>query len=130
MSGVITEGDGRTVIGPNAAGGAEEQKLPAPQPGGVPAHAGVLGEPENVAAGPVQQDLFRDRQGTGRTRGTRTNVVERLGLPSADVVKCDFLAHIRGNPCHDHLLNLPLFWLLSFWSLAAIREHLAGDAGV
>src|SRR5262249_29061725 len=53
VAGVIAQRDGRAVRGADAALGAEDEELLAAQFGRVPAHAGVLCQAEEVAAGGV-----------------------------------------------------------------------------
>jgi len=48
MAGVVAERDGRAVGRADAAERAQDEELLAAQLCGIPAHAGVLGHPEEV----------------------------------------------------------------------------------
>ena len=62
VTGVIAQGDRFAVIGAESAGGAEDEEFLATQLSGIPAHAGVLREAEQIAAGPVEEHLLGKRQ--------------------------------------------------------------------
>ena len=66
MAGVIAERDGLAVRRAQPALGAQDQKLLAPDFGGIPAHAGVLRQAKQIAARAVQQHLLRQRQAARR----------------------------------------------------------------
>jgi hypothetical protein len=74
VSGVQTERDGPSIRRAYAALGAEDEELRPAQLLGVPAHAGVLGEAENVAAGRLAQQLLGQRQTAGRPGGAGLDV--------------------------------------------------------
>ncbi len=62
VSGVISQGDRRAVVGAEAAQCAQQNVLPAAHIGRVPAHAGVLRHAESIAAGPLAEDRIAQRQ--------------------------------------------------------------------
>ena len=87
MPGVISERYRRAIGIPNAAVGAEDQKLFAAKFAGVPAHAGVLRESKNVATRTIEQHLFGQRQTACRSTcfgsdlvDVRRGVVRNLAL--------------------------------------------------
>ena len=87
MADVIAERDRRAVGRADAAHGAQDQELRAAQLGRVPAHAGVLRQAEQVAAGRVAQIVLIQRQlarWAGRVRADivnrRVGSVEGIGL--------------------------------------------------
>jgi hypothetical protein len=88
VTGVIAEGDGRAVGRADAAVGAEDEKLlgVAAERGGVLAHAGILGQAEEIAGGAVEQHLGSDGQGALRAPGSGANVVEGRIAGIEDVV--------------------------------------------
>ena len=55
MPGVISERDGRSVGGANAAMGTEQQDLFTAQLLRIPSHARVLSEPEKIAGWAIEQ---------------------------------------------------------------------------
>src|SRR2546425_873372 len=67
--------------GPLAAGGRRARQVRW-----RPAHAGVLGEAEDVAAGPVLKHFGRDGKLAQRTTGGRLHVVNGGGVDVADDV--------------------------------------------
>src|SRR5205823_545734 len=69
VAGVIAEGDGRAIVGSEAAGGGEDEKFLAADLGGIPPHAGVLGEAEEIAAGPVEEHLLGEGKRAGGAGG-------------------------------------------------------------
>ena len=69
VSGVVTERDWRAVGGADAALGTEDEKLFTAEQGGIPAHAGVLRQPKEVAAGHVPQLVGFKRQFSAGTGG-------------------------------------------------------------
>ena len=78
VAGMVAEGDGRAVGCADAALGAEDEELPAEHRRGRPAHAGVLGPAEEVAARHLLQTggVQRERAGwTGRSRAQRVDRV-------------------------------------------------------
>ena len=75
MAGVIAEGDGLAVRRAHAALGAENEKLFAGGLGGL-AHAGILAEAEDVAAGAVEQHVFGDGEAAGRAGGMALDLVD------------------------------------------------------
>ena len=71
VAGVIAERDRRAVRRADAALRAQDQEFRVAQAARRPAHAGVLREAEDVAAGRVAQELIVERQraaGAGRVR--------------------------------------------------------------
>ena len=62
MTGMITEGNRFAVWGAQSALRAENQELFPPRLGRVPAHAGVLRHPKQIAAGTVPEHFFGNRQ--------------------------------------------------------------------
>ena len=67
VAGVIAQRQGSAVVGAQAALGAENEILRPGDLGRVPAHAGVLRHPEEVAAAGMAQHVFRERQGASRS---------------------------------------------------------------
>src|SRR5207302_9858913 len=57
---------------------ADDQKFFAPKLGRIPAHAGILGEAENVAAGLVEEHFRRERELAGGSFGPGGKVVNLL----------------------------------------------------
>ena len=82
MPGVITERDGLAIGRAQSALRAEDEKLFASDLGRIPTHAGILREAEQIAAGTVQQQVFRQGQTPRRTAGLRLNPVNlrRTGI--------------------------------------------------
>src|SRR5262249_41356529 len=74
MAGVITEGNWFSIGRATAALGTEDEELFAAQFTRIPAHAGVLGPAENIAAGRFGQHLRRQRQAALRARTFSYNV--------------------------------------------------------
>ena len=66
VPGVVAEGDRRPVVRAHPALRREDQERVAPGLRRVPAHPGVLAEPEDVPGRPVAQELRRQRQQAGR----------------------------------------------------------------
>lgn len=62
VPGVITQRNGATVRVTDAALGADQQDFSAGEFVGIPAHTGVLGHTEQVAAGGFEQHLRGERQ--------------------------------------------------------------------
>src|SRR5262249_2848809 len=69
MAGVIAQRDGFSIGRADAALGAEEEKRFARGFAGVPAHAGVLSEAEDVAARTMAEVVVGQRQASDRTGG-------------------------------------------------------------
>ena len=61
MPGVEAEGDRRAVFLSQPTCGCEDDELLAHKFGGIPAHTGVLGHAEVVAAGAVGQEIGSER---------------------------------------------------------------------
>ena len=66
MARVITQRDRLAVVAANSTQRAEQQELRPGHPLRVPAHARVLSQAEQVAAGPVAQHLVGQRQAPRR----------------------------------------------------------------
>jgi hypothetical protein len=66
VAGVKAEGDGGAVFSAEAAVGAENEHLGAEDAGGIPAHADVLAEPEEIAGGLGEEHLGGDGEYSGR----------------------------------------------------------------
>ena len=73
---VVAERDRRAVVGPHAAQGREDEELVAPDLGRLPAHAGVLGQPEDVAGGPLLQERRPSAAGPRRALPPRLDLEE------------------------------------------------------
>ncbi len=69
VTGVEAEGDGRAVCGAKAAVGAEDEDFGAEDAGGIPAHADVLAEAEEIAGGLGEEHLGGDGESAGWARG-------------------------------------------------------------
>jgi len=76
MPGVVTQRNRLAVGRPQTSLRAEDEELPAVQFGGIPPHAGVLGEAKKVATRPLQQHGFGERQRAGRTGRGRADVID------------------------------------------------------
>ena len=74
VAGMVAESDRRAVRRADAALCAENEELGIAQAAGAPAHAGVLREAEDVAAGRVAQELFVQWQGAGGADGMGLDV--------------------------------------------------------
>ena len=68
VSGVVAEGDRPAVGRADAALGRQDQVLRAPELPRIPAHAGVLGPAEEIAARPLEEHLRRQREAARRAR--------------------------------------------------------------
>ena len=79
VAGVIAERDRRAVRRADAALRAEDEELRAAELARVPAHAGVLRQPEEVAAGALEQHLLGQRQLALRGRRPRSGSPRRTG---------------------------------------------------
>ena len=69
MSGVKAESDGLSILGAQAAVRAQNQEFGIKQPRRVPAHAGALGQAEEISRRLREQHLGGQRQGARRARG-------------------------------------------------------------
>ena len=78
VSGMKAQSDGRAVGGAEAAAGREDQELLPAQLGHVPSHTGILRQAEEIAAGPVAQHRFGERQAAAGAGGAPAHVVERI----------------------------------------------------
>ena len=97
VAGVIPERDGPAVGGADAALGAEHQELRPAQLARVPAHAGVLGQPEDVAARPLDQHLRGQRQAARRAGPRRLDPPQRA-VGFHDLVKSKGLTRHADLP--------------------------------
>lgn len=75
MTGVIGERDGFAIGRAASALGAKDEKLFAPDFGGIPAHACVLRHAEQIATGTVQQHFFGNGQTSRRATRACLNLV-------------------------------------------------------
>src|SRR5262249_18134955 len=96
MSGMVAQGNGSTIGGANAALGAEDQELLAAQARRFPAHAGILAQSKQIAAGPFAQHLVAERQLAGRP--------SRPGLyvKQAPVAAIEQIGGYVIRQCHGH----------------------------
>ncbi len=76
MPGVITQRDRLAIDVANAALRAEEDELRAEHLGNGPAHAGVLRQAEDVAAGPIAEHFLGEGERAGRPDGVRHEAVD------------------------------------------------------
>ena len=65
VAGVVAQCQGLAVLGTQSALGAEDEILRSGDLGGIPAHAGVLRQAEEIAAACVAQQFFCQRQCAG-----------------------------------------------------------------
>ena len=102
VAGVVAERDRRAVLPAQPALRAEDQVRRAPDLGGVPAHAGVLGHAEQVAARLAQQHLGGDRQPPGRPgrlRARRANSSPPPEMSTSARPGVDAHVHPATSPC-------------------------------
>jgi hypothetical protein len=71
MAGVEAEGDRSAVFGAESAVGAEDEDFGAEEMGGVPSHAGVLAEAEEIAGGLGEKHFGCDGKDAGGAGGVR-----------------------------------------------------------
>jgi hypothetical protein len=71
MASVKAKGDGGAVFGAKAAVSAEDEDLGAEDAGGVPPHADVLAEAEEISRGLGKEHLGADGENARRAGGVR-----------------------------------------------------------
>ncbi len=76
MAGVEAECDGSAVLGAETAVGAEDEELGVEETGGLPSHAGVLGEAEEISGGLGEKHLGRDGKRALGTAGVGLDALE------------------------------------------------------
>ena len=99
MTGVITKSDGLAVGRAQPALRAQNQELFAPHLGGIPTHAGILRQAEQIATGTIFQHFLSERQAAGRAVGVSLDLVDvRRGIKH--VVVC---AHrsLQNSGCQE-----------------------------
>jgi hypothetical protein len=69
VAGVEAESDGGAVFGAKAAMGAEDEDLGTKETRGIPSHAGVLAEAEEIAGRLSEKHLWRDGKNAGWAGG-------------------------------------------------------------
>ena len=74
MTGVVAEGNGLALFVAHAPQGAEQQELRSQSCMRIPAHARVLSQAEQVAAGPIAQHFVGQRQTAAGSIAARGNV--------------------------------------------------------
>ncbi len=80
MPGVVAQGDGRAVRGADPAQRAQDQEFFRQQARRLPAHGGILGQPEDLAAGGAAQQIGVQRQAALRPGGVGRHLVNgRVG---------------------------------------------------
>ena len=67
MAGVVAQSDRGAVLGAQTALGGEDQVLGLGHVGRIPAHAGILGQAEKIAAGLLQEHVGGEGKVTGRS---------------------------------------------------------------
>ena len=97
VAGVVAEGDGPAVLAANAPEGAEDQVGRARRLRGVPAHAGVLGQAEEVAARPVAEHLGIDGKAACGAIGPRAHAARRRAGQDLIDARCA-AGHSHGSP--------------------------------
>ena len=121
VAGVIAQRDRGAVGGADAALGGEHEVLRAPQLARIPAHARVLGEAEDVAAGPFEEHLGGEGQLPRRTRPRRAHLPRALPAsflrrsPAHDLVEADAACR-RGHgvsyfPERRRLMRFSITWV-------------------
>ncbi len=76
MACVIAQGDGRAVLGADAALRAQDEEFGPAQEARVPAHARVLAEAKEVAAGRVQEHFLVEGQAALRPGRVGLDIVQ------------------------------------------------------
>ena len=79
VPGVKAQRDGPAVFGAQAAVGAQDQELGIEEARRFPAHAGALGQPEEVAGGLIEEHFGGDGQLALGTGGMRAHVRQSAG---------------------------------------------------
>ena len=95
VPGVVAEGDRLSVGGAQPALRAEDEELLATGLRGLPAHAGVLAQAEEVAARAVAQQVLGQGQAPRGAGGARLDRVDLRGARVEDVADG---AHARASP--------------------------------